>query len=142
MPSFASSRSLRTVKMRAISRLASFRRAGFSSAPVADWKRRLNSSWRLSASASSSWSSVISRRSLARKEIRLPLHELRLHGQLRAGQAQRFLGQALGHSGQLEHDAPGLDDRDPVLGRALAGDRKSTRLNSSHVAISYAVFCL
>src|SRR5437870_11079435 len=25
---------------------------------------------------------------------------------------------------------------------ALIGDRKSTRLNSSHVAISYAVFCL
>src|SRR5690625_6489528 len=25
---------------------------------------------------------------------------------------------------------------------ALLGDRKSTRLNSSHVAISYAVFCL
>src|SRR3989442_15999936 len=25
---------------------------------------------------------------------------------------------------------------------ALAGDRKSTRLNSSHVRISYAVFCL
>src|SRR5439155_12839021 len=25
---------------------------------------------------------------------------------------------------------------------AKAGDRKSTRLNSSHVAISYAVFCL
>src|SRR5690625_6742201 len=25
---------------------------------------------------------------------------------------------------------------------AGAGDRKSTRLNSSHVAISYAVFCL
>src|SRR5439155_23433926 len=24
----------------------------------------------------------------------------------------------------------------------VAGDRKSTRLNSSHVAISYAVFCL
>src|SRR5215510_15674515 len=27
-------------------------------------------------------------------------------------------------------------------GRAPSGDRKSTRLNSSHVAISYAVFCL
>src|SRR5439155_26385028 len=27
-------------------------------------------------------------------------------------------------------------------GAALAQDRKSTRLNSSHVAISYAVFCL
>src|SRR5437870_11208716 len=26
--------------------------------------------------------------------------------------------------------------------RRLGGDRKSTRLNSSHVAISYAVFCL
>src|SRR5439155_10291467 len=26
--------------------------------------------------------------------------------------------------------------------RRLEGDRKSTRLNSSHVAISYAVFCL
>src|SRR5258708_27701334 len=27
-------------------------------------------------------------------------------------------------------------------GQALAGDRKSTRLNSSHQIISYAVFCL
>src|SRR2546430_11714355 len=27
-------------------------------------------------------------------------------------------------------------------GRALLGDRKSTRLNSSHSQISYAVFCL
>src|SRR5690625_6585492 len=31
----------------------------------------------------------------------------------------------------------------PVLtNRTLVTDRKSTRLNSSHVAISYAVFCL
>src|SRR5437870_4637603 len=29
-----------------------------------------------------------------------------------------------------------------MLGFAAIGDRKSTRLNSSHVAISYAVFCL
>src|SRR5437660_7034189 len=31
-----------------------------------------------------------------------------------------------------------------ILGQidASSGDRKSTRLNSSHVAISYAVFCL
>src|SRR5258705_6847713 len=28
------------------------------------------------------------------------------------------------------------------LGRSLDGDRKSTRLNSSHLGISYAVFCL
>src|SRR2546426_6782352 len=26
--------------------------------------------------------------------------------------------------------------------RVIAGDRKSTRLNSSHLVISYAVFCL
>src|SRR5437660_7426921 len=46
--------------------------------------------------------------------------------------------------------APGVSVRDPsyvgagdvsVLGSGTK-DRKSTRLNSSHVAISYAVFCL
>src|SRR5690625_5504316 len=31
---------------------------------------------------------------------------------------------------------------DDVCRRGLARDRKSTRLNSSHVATSYAVFCL
>src|SRR5438309_9271199 len=30
----------------------------------------------------------------------------------------------------------------PELGRNLSRDRKSTRLNSSHSSISYAVFCL
>src|SRR6267142_5731773 len=30
----------------------------------------------------------------------------------------------------------------PRIRRAGAGDRKSTRLNSSHMSISYAVFCL
>src|SRR5690625_6100256 len=38
-------------------------------------------------------------------------------------------------------DLPGSGKRDRVLAR-LHVDRKSTRLNSSHVAISYAVFCL
>src|SRR5438874_7259621 len=35
-------------------------------------------------------------------------------------------------------------DQVPVRRRSLSGqrDRKSTRLNSSHVEISYAVFCL
>src|SRR2546426_6753262 len=32
------------------------------------------------------------------------------------------------------------DDVEEYL--AIAGDRKSTRLNSSHLVISYAVFCL
>src|SRR5256885_4946666 len=44
---------------------------------------------------------------------------------LRAGVRQRLL------------PAPG-----PGALRAHAGDRKSTRLNSSHLVISYAVFCL
>src|SRR5256885_4721580 len=35
----------------------------------------------------------------------------------------------------------GLHDR-RLVRRAHAGDRKSTRLNSSHLVISYAVFCL
>src|SRR5690625_5825944 len=34
------------------------------------------------------------------------------------------------------HDLP------PAEGKFAGTDRKSTRLNSSHVAISYAVFCL
>src|SRR5690625_6814839 len=38
---------------------------------------------------------------------------------------------------RLISDSPGK-----VKGRAGPKDRKSTRLNSSHVAISYAVFCL
>src|SRR5438067_13755240 len=38
---------------------------------------------------------------------------------------------------------PGRDAlRDDGALRVLAQDRKSTRLNSSHVSISYAVFCL
>src|SRR5437667_1219367 len=36
-------------------------------------------------------------------------------------------------------DRPGLGGSRP---RSAAGDRKSTRLNSSHITISYAVFCL
>src|SRR2546427_8421969 len=37
-------------------------------------------------------------------------------------------------------DPPG--GHEPHAVRAVAGDRKSTRLNSSHSQISYAVFCL
>src|SRR5699024_2035641 len=41
-------------------------------------------------------------------------------------------------------DQPGETVADLLLHQALEGarDRKSTRLNSSHVSISYAVFCL
>src|SRR5439155_24734783 len=36
----------------------------------------------------------------------------------------------------------GREPRRPLVSLARREDRKSTRLNSSHVAISYAVFCL
>src|SRR5690348_17807467 len=41
---------------------------------------------------------------------------------------------------KLGHDAGGQSVADQDPGRSL--DRKSTRLNSSHPSISYAVFCL
>src|SRR3989449_5440299 len=49
------------------------------------------------------------------------------------------------------HDVPAGEDHEPlhdvrqlahVAGPGVGGDRKSTRLNSSHGYISYAVFCL
>src|SRR5260221_1779170 len=40
--------------------------------------------------------------------------------------------------GPLSHD----DVRADMAGRCVPRDRKSTRLNSSHTVISYAVFCL
>src|ERR1022692_2244049 len=44
---------------------------------------------------------------------------------------------------EYAHDGLGAGDRAGILGiLAVLPDRKSTRLNSSHLVISYAVFCL
>src|SRR3712207_8189581 len=66
----------------------------------------------------------------------------------RAGQRHGDRLLARGHRPELA-GAVGLDaERDHLRRRALGaaaaadGDRKSTRLNSSHANISYAVFCL
>src|SRR6185437_9525637 len=123
-PCFAASDSRwwTTVRIRAISRFASFRRAVFSSAPVTDWNRRLNSSCRRSARRCSRSSSDRSRSSLGLvKELSLSLHDLGLDGQLLAREAERFLRQRLRDARELEHHASGLDHGDPALGRALAG---------------------
>src|SRR5437773_8548315 len=48
---------------------------------------------------------------------------------------RRSPGMARGRRGREDH---GLEQHD----RSGDGDRKSTRLNSSHITISYAVFCL
>src|SRR5260221_5643844 len=51
--------------------------------------------------------------------------------------------------GKVDHKANREPDRQPHPGvdrqaehQEYGGDRKSTRLNSSHTVISYAVFCL
>src|SRR5687768_17831624 len=45
-------------------------------------------------------------------------------------------------AGAVRHAAVAPDGRALLLRRVRAADRKSTRLNSSHGYISYAVFCL
>src|SRR3989442_10952761 len=50
-------------------------------------------------------------------------------------------GHAFMHAPSLERVRTSANSR-PSLDRRAPGDRKSTRLNSSHVRISYAVFCL
>src|SRR5256886_8349978 len=62
-------------------------------------------------------------------------HRVRFEGRLKTEQC--------GYQPGAEIDAPalvGLERLHPP--RVLHGDRKSTRLNSSHSQISYAVFCL
>src|SRR5256885_5636625 len=52
----------------------------------------------------------------------------------------------LNHNGQAISLSKKLADKGAVngagLAKLMARDRKSTRLNSSHLVISYAVFCL
>src|SRR5207253_3739002 len=71
-------------------------------------------------------------RQLARlADERQPSDELRLAQRHREQEAQRRHRVVDGrHAGAARHQVQ------------LIADRKSTRLNSSHVAISYAVFCL
>src|SRR5699024_11560641 len=57
----------------------------------------------------------------------------------RADLAQRGPGDFFG---RRQHGLPALHVADLAADLALMQDRKSTRLNSSHVSISYAVFCL
>src|SRR5207302_9172080 len=43
---------------------------------------------------------------------------------------------------ELTEERTGQDEHEPAADVPAPRDRKSTRLNSSHVKISYAVFCL
>src|SRR5690625_6696796 len=78
----------------------------------------------------------------------LSLHDaLPISGQLDSPLFQLLVGNHLGDQAPVQ----GLGTTQAAVGQHQlgaaaqshqAGDRKSTRLNSSHVAISYAVFCL
>src|SRR5207253_7280996 len=85
----------------------------------------------------------------------LPISLVNLRGQARIDQNRPFrLAQHVDEAGSDDHSVrvesalagsggkiP--NRRNPSIANAyIARDRKSTRLNSSHVAISYAVFCL
>src|SRR5207253_8940007 len=78
------------------------------------------------------------RRSSDLPVVTLALHDERLGPQDLLGRAEGDRQpQDLALDGMLEPAVEG-----EVLGLSVPLDRKSTRLNSSHVAISYAVFCL
>src|SRR5699024_12708849 len=81
------------------------------------------------------------------------IYTLSLHDALPILRSLRDLTQHLTTRADDNHAPPVTDapKRSPIsravigmsrLGKVLRVDRKSTRLNSSHVSISYAVFCL
>src|SRR5256885_2713386 len=55
---------------------------------------------------------------------------------------RRDLGPGVARAHGTPPVGPGLLPRDGHKAEVADGDRKSTRLNSSHLVISYAVFCL
>src|SRR3712207_7352940 len=54
----------------------------------------------------------------------------------------RGVHRAAGDGARADDGVNLVDEEDDVLLLPEGGDRKSTRLNSSHANISYAVFCL
>src|SRR5688572_32197359 len=77
-------------------------------------------------------------RSLARHHAVLDREEAQQPDADREGPPERLGGRAV----QRPRDSEVADEPDGVQERAQEEDRKSTRLNSSHSQISYAVFCL
>src|SRR5690625_7548022 len=73
----------------------------------------------------------------------LSLHDaLPIWGRVVGGRRRLEVHAGIGDSERPHLRRPKVRVRS-LVGRGLGGrDRKSTRLNSSHVAISYAVFCL
>src|SRR5690554_3596974 len=85
------------------------------------------------------------KRSTTREELRLRAEELKLQADLTRDLAnagvKRFVAGVLNVPENAALVAAGAATGGTAA-VAMLGDRKSTRLNSSHVRISYAVFCL
>src|SRR3712207_7245135 len=73
---------------------------------------------------------------------RAPRHRRAGRAARRGAGAARAVREALVGRRGLPPLPPALDVEILLAGRGASGDRKSTRLNSSHANISYAVFCL
>src|SRR4051812_49743850 len=71
-----------------------------------------------------------------------PFEEVGEPARTDAHRARRFLPRALGRPARGRAGFPPRGRAPPFRAPGFETDRKSTRLNSSHMSISYAVFCL
>src|SRR5262245_39360112 len=83
---------------------------------------------------------IFGREAVAGREMICTIAQLKDECALRLAQVGRRLDQRIEYGLQVEGRS--ADDFQYVGGSGLLLDRKSTRLNSSHLGISYAVFCL
>src|SRR2546429_4588686 len=98
------------------------------------------SSRRRHTRCSRDWSSDVCSSDLPEEGIRPDAHD---RGQLQSKSLRRPDTRADGEPEQGARQTPGTAAAAPSLARReTKRDRKSTRLNSSHGYISYAVFCL
>src|SRR3712207_7801348 len=82
------------------------------------------------------------RSELGRRPLDGVLDQPRQLGRSPIGEAEREQLVDAAQEPDLERDEPVHHRADQRLARVVQVDRKSTRLNSSHANISYAVFCL
>src|SRR5688500_20094332 len=82
------------------------------------------------------------RRSSDLREVRLPPRGLSDRALPPRGRLRRRDPDGVGGARLEFLRGPGRDRRQFFQARRARQDRKSTRLNSSHLVISYAVFCL
>src|SRR2546426_3286286 len=74
--------------------------------------------------------------------FRSPRHVGHVQAEHRVGSDDARLHEAAARLDEAAAPLGAGDDADRVLEGVEVVDRKSTRLNSSHLVISYAVFCL